>query len=69
MRELDVLLLRFLDGHYAVASPAEQAAFGHLLELPDPEILALLMGRGEAQDPSIHAVIGRIRSEPGAPPR
>jgi len=64
MRELDELLLRFLERHYGEASLAEQAGFSRLLEFPDPEILALLMGRGEAQDPAIHAVIGRIRSEP-----
>ncbi|MEE4186335.1 MAG: succinate dehydrogenase assembly factor 2 [Gammaproteobacteria bacterium] len=50
MRELDMLLLGYADRCYAEASPPQQDAFRRLLTLPDPEILALLTGRSEAQD-------------------
>jgi antitoxin CptB len=50
MRELDMLLLGYADRHYAAATAAQQEAFRRLLTLPDPEILALLTGRSEAQD-------------------
>ena len=63
MRELDVLLTRYLERNYAASSPAERAAFVQLLELPDPDLFGYLVGRttpGEA----IHvAIIARIRRE------
>jgi len=44
MKELDVLLERFLDRHYCGASAEQQAAFARLIELPDPELAAYLLG-------------------------
>ena len=43
MRELDELLLRYLERHYPVASSGDKAAFQALLELPDPELLGYLL--------------------------
>jgi antitoxin CptB len=60
MRELDMLLIGFLDRHYAVASPVDRAAFEGLLAMPDPEILDLLAGRLRAQDAALDHVIRRI---------
>lgn len=60
MRELDVLLLAFLEGGWTASTPAEQEAFGRLLELPDPRILDLLAGRETADDAASHAVVQRI---------
>ena len=45
MRELDVLLVRYLDHHYAAADPAERAAFEALLEWPDPRLADVCFGR------------------------
>ncbi len=45
MKELDVLLERYLDERYALAIPEEQAAFANLLENQDPVIYAYCMGR------------------------
>jgi antitoxin CptB len=45
MRELDVILERYLDQRYAEAPLAEQQAFETLLDLPDPELFAYLMRR------------------------
>lgn len=45
MRELDVLMMRYLNRRYASASTDEQAAFHRLLDLPDPELAALCFGK------------------------
>lgn len=42
MKELDVLLERFLRGRYASCDEADRRAFERLLELPDPELHAYL---------------------------
>lgn len=60
MRELDVLLCRYLDLHYASAPADEQAAFRHLLETPDPELFALFMGRAQPQDEAQQSLVSRI---------
>lgn len=63
MRELDVLLLRYLEREFAAASPAEQAAFETLLSAQDPEIVDLLAGRALAQDASLNDVIQRLLAQ------
>ena len=45
MRELDVVLERYLQQRYASAPLAEQQAFESLLDLPDPQLFAYLMRR------------------------
>jgi antitoxin CptB len=45
MRELDVLLVGYLERHYREADDAERAAFEGLLELPDPTLADLCFGR------------------------
>jgi succinate dehydrogenase flavin-adding protein (antitoxin of CptAB toxin-antitoxin module) len=44
MKELDVLLSRYLRERYAAASPGERVAFEALLALPDPQIADYLLG-------------------------
>jgi antitoxin CptB len=61
MRELDALLMRFLDRGFPAAGVARQAAFRRLLDMPDPEILDLLTGRLCAKDADLSHVIERIR--------
>ncbi len=60
MRELDVLLTRYLDEAYAGASPIEQRAFRQLLECPDPLIHAYLLGRETPDDGDLHSLLRRI---------
>jgi succinate dehydrogenase flavin-adding protein (antitoxin of CptAB toxin-antitoxin module) len=60
MRELDILLMGYLEQDYAQAPSAERAAFQALLAMPDPEILDLLAGRLRAQDAALDHVIQRI---------
>ncbi|OUD14278.1 succinate dehydrogenase assembly factor 2 [Thioflexithrix psekupsensis] len=45
MRELDLLLTRYLNEHYPEASAEEQLAFQELLELPDPELFSYVIGK------------------------
>jgi antitoxin CptB len=61
MRELDVLLQRYLDEDYPRASPRERAAFARILELQDPEIFRYLVGRDSPQEASLRDVVARIR--------
>lgn len=60
MRELDELLLRYLERHYAGADPREKADFRAVLELPDPELNAYLFQRQTPASESIARVIKRI---------
>ena len=61
MRELDVLMTRWLERDWASASMPERAAFQQLLALQDPELAEYLL-RGERHpDPVIAAVVRRIR--------
>ena len=45
MKELDLILQGWLARHYGGASEAEKARFARMLEWPDPEIAAYLLGR------------------------
>ncbi len=64
MRELDVLLLRYLEREFQAATPAAQMAFETLLSAQDPEILDLLAGRIVTEDASLNAVIQRLLAQP-----
>jgi antitoxin CptB len=45
MKEIDLLLVAWLEQGYRAASSAQQRAFREFLELPDPEIAGYLLGR------------------------
>ena len=45
MKELDVLLERYVDERFCDASAAEQEAFRRLLDTQDPELFAYCLGR------------------------
>ncbi|MDH3915883.1 MAG: succinate dehydrogenase assembly factor 2 [Chromatiales bacterium] len=65
MRELDVVLLRFLDESYASLDEEDKVGFQQLLECQDPDILAYLTGRSIPSDGAIRNVIEGIRSSLG----
>jgi antitoxin CptB len=44
MKELDVLLARYVEERFRSASNAEQEAFRRLLELQDPELYGYCLG-------------------------
>ena len=63
MRELDVILLRYLEQDYPAAAPADRAAFARILELQDPDLFGYLVGRSTPEDDSVRHVIDRIRRD------
>lgn len=58
MKELDLLLVRYLQGAYSTATPDERAAFEEFLELPDPDIARYLIA-GDVPDDPRHAALCR----------
>jgi antitoxin CptB len=60
MRELDVLLMRYMERDYIGAAPEQQEAFALLLSLQDPEILALLSGRVATENDHLQHVVQRL---------
>jgi antitoxin CptB len=63
MKELDILLARYLDERFGAASPQEQEAFRNLLEFQDPAIYAYCLG-AERPPPHLAALIDRITAPP-----
>jgi antitoxin CptB len=61
MRELDVLLLRYVDQAWPHVSNGERDAFAQLVDLPDPELFGYLVGRAEPVEDTVRAVIDAIR--------
>lgn len=51
MKELDLLLVRYLHGRHPQAPDDERAAFAQFLELPDPEIARYLVWGDVPEDP------------------
>ena len=62
MRELDVLLERYLKERYPSAPAAEQQAFVALLEAPDPQLFAYVVQREVPADPEWAHVIAKLRN-------
>jgi len=62
MRELDVVMLYYLDQHYPGASEQDKAAFRELIECQDPEILDFLTGRAVPGGEALTRVVELIRT-------
>ena len=65
MKELDILLTRYLDECYCTAATGEQEAFRHLLEMQDPLIYAYCLGQ-ERPPEHLAVLIARITANPAA---
>ena len=63
MKELDILLTRYLDERYASAPSDEQDAFRRLLDIQDPVIHAYCLGQ-EPPPKHLAVVIERITATP-----
>ena len=61
MRELDILLGRYLEHHYGQASDAEKDAFRRLLTLSDPQLADYLLRDEPHDDPLTSGVIARMQ--------
>jgi antitoxin CptB len=64
MKELDVLLTRYMDERYCGASISEQQAFKLLLETQDPVLYGYCLG-SDRPPPHFAALIERITSDHG----
>jgi antitoxin CptB len=66
MRELDELLIRYLESRYPIADDDEKAAFQAILELPDPELNGYLLQRQTPTSETVSGVIKIILNLPHA---
>jgi antitoxin CptB len=58
--ELDLVLTRFLDRHWAGLTESQKAVFSRLLEYPDNDLWDLLSGRIQAPDAESKKLIDLI---------
>jgi len=68
MRELDVLLQRWLDERYPLAREDERRAFRALLDAQDPQLVAWLFGRERPGDPALAALVEELAARSSHPP-
>ncbi|MDO5058496.1 MAG: succinate dehydrogenase assembly factor 2 [Neisseria sp.] len=59
--ELDIVLGRFMETGFQQLSDEELEAFVQLLDLPDPEFLALVNEKEETDNPAFQALLEKIR--------
>ena len=62
MRELDRILEGFLEREYAGLDSTQRQRFAELLELPDPDLHAYLVGRAEPADPELARLLRQLRA-------
>jgi succinate dehydrogenase flavin-adding protein (antitoxin of CptAB toxin-antitoxin module) len=71
MKELDLLLIGWLETQFERASEAQRGQFEALLELPDPQLARYLLGGQRPERAELTAVVesilagSRIMSTPG----
>ena len=56
MKELDILLVRYVRERLPAASSDERRAFTEFLELPDPDIARYLLAGDSPDDPRLAAL-------------
>ena len=61
MLELDFVLERYLNDHYAAAAADEQTRFRNLLTAQDPELQVWLLNGEPHPDSGYHELIRKIR--------
>ena len=62
IRELDLLLRRFLEQGYDRLSHEEKWMFEHLLDQNDPDLLAWLMGNSDSTQENARRLVAEIRA-------
>lgn len=62
MKELDVLLERFLVDTYDGLDETQSAAFQRLLAMEDPDLMAVLLSKQDAPDSECAAVAELLRN-------
>jgi antitoxin CptB len=61
MKELDLVLVRYLEHHWSDSTVDEKGVFERLLELPDPELAAYLLGH-EIPPQELAGLVARLRN-------
>ena len=61
MKELDLLMVNYLEQRYPHAPADAQRAFQTILQMPDPELYDLVLGRSDSDDENIAGVIRILR--------
>ena len=64
MKELDLLLVGYLDSRYTAADAVEQGAFRELLDMQDPELFAFVTGRERPATEELRRVVDALRRTP-----
>ncbi|MCB1877772.1 MAG: succinate dehydrogenase assembly factor 2 [Chromatiales bacterium] len=65
MKELDVLLCRYLDERYELAGVREQGEFHALLDCEDPDLFAWLSGRADPEGEGRLRLVRLLRGDAG----
>jgi antitoxin CptB len=60
--ELDIMLGRFVEAHYAQLDDAGRQAFEKLLDMPDNPLWDMIAGRCEAEPGEQGALLRKIRA-------
>jgi antitoxin CptB len=68
MKELDLLLLGYLDGRWATAATDEKTTFEAFLLLPDPVIAGYLLGGEQPPDAGTRGLVDALRTVSAPPP-
>jgi antitoxin CptB len=64
MRELDQLMLRYLDQRFQQAPTTERNVFLHLLDCEDDKLWAWFMGRETPEDAQLEQIVALIVALP-----
>jgi succinate dehydrogenase flavin-adding protein (antitoxin of CptAB toxin-antitoxin module) len=59
--ELDLVLSRFIESRLDDLTGAQRGALTRLLELPDNDLLDMVMGRAETSDPGCAEIVRFLR--------
>jgi len=62
MKELDLVMTGYLENHYSQANETDQQSFRTLLDMQDPDLFALLVGRDVSDDQNLSEMISFLRS-------
>ena len=61
-KELDFLLLRYLDSGYLLADEEEKALFVELLTHEDDELIGVLLGDWIVETKAMKVLVGKVRA-------
>ena len=62
IREMDLLLERFLQKYYSELSDEEKNIFDSMLDETDPDLMNWIMGRTEPENPAYRPLLAKLRT-------